>query len=1322
MSNIFQYGGSEADSRVSNRHLLSQASKMRGIDANNKFICFFGGCDRPDLGDDWRIAYFISHLRDAANEAKGAGPYMCCDIVHHMGPSETIVIPQGNHSQVVQASPLFVYWVGNIRFPKLPDTMNPVISRELYIEWVQFFCDLKNNIGGKSLSEKAINFIRDLGQRSLNERDAEYNFSVEVVKTFVSSLQTIDKKEIRFEVNEWGNIHSGFYILSEQISEVLFGPDQLKRTIQISYMVNNSTSVVRRKYYNNQRGGANPGRNVVVYGKTEEWGIKFVELHQTIIDAKRFLQAQVQLANPLLIAKTDIIYETINNLLNITLPKSALVILINSLKKDEINLNYDDGYSDNHEILPHLTVGFQTPGVPGAPGANGLDMYIKELLTYLKLKIPANIITITNPQRVLALINIMDNILLKVRDSYNNYMDILYTDLKPANALLLPPNPAKIDANNVLQNVAAAAAPGVAAAAAPGVAVAAPGVAAAAAAPGAAGAIPPKPNINPHIAAMGALLLNQPGGPAAAAANGAPAAAAAAAANAGAPGVGVGAAPPAAPGVGVGAGAAHPPPAAAVVVAGVGVGAAAAGAPGVGVGAAPPAAPGDGVGADPGVAAPAAGVGAAPGAGAAAQALVNQALNAAPGAGAAAQALINQALHAAAQALAPGAAAQVQAGKVKLITSITELLQEINKLENNLKTAEDKAARAQKSASAAKIGSPQQAQADQNYAQATLEVDQIRLKLNRLNTDYTQKLAELNIKFGNHYAFPPGVPQVSVAQLQNGLASAQAQLINNNGQIIHPTTVVGSANTSTPEVGVEDPKVMFDSLKNCSSTVSSERYFKAATLQEFFKKLLKHILAETKKTVEEKVNEQEEETAYEPSKLNKITHPNTDTGKKYSYIRENGVLFVINNSTNVRMRAEDSVKTRDDFCAAVGFKNGDCDSFFRVCLAGTDPEGCKYFLKSADFWIKEVDQFKNNVNLFAAYKALLKYGFKTKFSSKLNITTLETVDEWLDKIKSKTPGDHASISSNDALLTLLRITVEETNKNTVILNSNESNQITANEQTANSQNIVAERYLKKSSNSTKLTVAKIIGANAANTSKMQTEVARVFATLKRNLQTAEGALERIKPDATKNKYNSIQMTGGGDWTKNLTSVQKSAFENSNINHHQYYETIKTLRSSIDNLDMGGISTNYSHIINLFKNTLSSANKTLDPSHESLITKALDQMKNDEKSFLSIALYAHKFIVYFYSDITPILLQWSSGNKNDETDDNTIHSIINHTQMNIDELKTVIDLAEKKLNKYCSANGKPAKVANICKQLALLTDASEFTQSDHNTLGSRDNNK
>ena len=220
-------------SRISNRNRYSQQSNARGIYTNKKFIPFFTQLPLKDKAD-YRIAYFIAHLREEVNRHKGINrPYK--PTRHEIIPYDLIKLPvlesvlreiqakTRRHFRINIIKNYEIGYTGNIRFLSLPAAMSP--DTALYNEWVTFFCQLFEYLNSMKISSEGLKFIRTLKQ---NEPDLyEYRFAVAVVQTFLKDLSTITGEDILMMPDKWNTASSGTFITKNEMVIKLFSPGKI---------------------------------------------------------------------------------------------------------------------------------------------------------------------------------------------------------------------------------------------------------------------------------------------------------------------------------------------------------------------------------------------------------------------------------------------------------------------------------------------------------------------------------------------------------------------------------------------------------------------------------------------------------------------------------------------------------------------------------------------------------------------------------------------------------------------------------------------------------------------------------------------------------------------------------------------------------------------------------------------------------------------------------------------------------------------------------------------------------------------------------------
>ena len=279
--------------RISNRNRYSQQSNARGIDTNKKFIPFFTQLPLKDKAD-YRIAYFIAHLREEVNRHKGINrPYK--PTKHELKSYDLVSLPLLEEvlNELHQATAkefkinikksYEIGYTGNIRFLSLPAAMSS--GTKLHDEWVTFFCQLFEYLNSMKISSEGLKFIRTLKQ---NEPDLyEYRFAVAVVQTFLKDLSTITGEDILMMPDKWNTASSGTFITKNEMVIKLFSPGKIYNEKQI---MTSSTGPVAtataRKYYNIQKGGHSETQ-IALMGIAAKY---FIELQDILLDFQNALE------------------------------------------------------------------------------------------------------------------------------------------------------------------------------------------------------------------------------------------------------------------------------------------------------------------------------------------------------------------------------------------------------------------------------------------------------------------------------------------------------------------------------------------------------------------------------------------------------------------------------------------------------------------------------------------------------------------------------------------------------------------------------------------------------------------------------------------------------------------------------------------------------------------------------------------------------------------------------------------------------------------------------------------------------------------------
>jgi hypothetical protein len=247
--------------KVSGRYREAQASYNKD---NSKFIPFFtAGANN----NDWRIAYFIAHLRTEVNRHKGtqklyrASKPVWKDYGMYTAPVPPAIVRALTAKRVkidtglISKNIFELDYVGNIRFLMTPASMEK--GSALYDEWLRFFCDLKLYINNKTRnSGGALEFVKTLQSKNTSD-SAEYKFAVAVVQTFLNNVDVPDDSGVAQnkieEPDKWAKATSITYISGSEAIFRLFAPGKIYNRRRITAKIPKLN--IRNKYYITQKGG-----------------------------------------------------------------------------------------------------------------------------------------------------------------------------------------------------------------------------------------------------------------------------------------------------------------------------------------------------------------------------------------------------------------------------------------------------------------------------------------------------------------------------------------------------------------------------------------------------------------------------------------------------------------------------------------------------------------------------------------------------------------------------------------------------------------------------------------------------------------------------------------------------------------------------------------------------------------------------------------------------------------------------------------------------------------------------------------------------------
>ena len=180
----------------------------------------------------------------------------------------------------------------------------------------------------------------------------------------------------------------------------------------------------------------------------------------------------------------------------------------------------------------------------------------------------------------------------------------------------------------------------------------------------------------------------------------------------------------------------------------------------------------------------------------------------------------------------------------------------------------------------------------------------------------------------------------------------------------------------------------------------------------------------------------------------------------YRKLGQPGKLFMDKDGKEVEVQkgsAEFMKLTEAGNCFTTGFKNDGsvkCFVLVKKCLAGSNIEDCKEFMRSSNW------TFDEKINPAMAEELLGHFGFRTESAlnteAGLTLKQVENVNSWLSNLESNfttsaggsgklSTSDYKAIAGNEKLIGYLEALVAKVNRNPAILNpSYTGNQLTNN--------------------------------------------------------------------------------------------------------------------------------------------------------------------------------------------------------------------------------------------------------------------------------------
>lgn len=554
----------------------------------------------------------------------------------------------------------------------------------------------------------------------------------------------------------------------------------------------------------------------------------------------------------------------------------------------------------------------------------------------------------------------------------------------------------------------------------------------------------------------------------------------------------------------------------------------------------------------------------------------------------------------------------------------------------------------------------------------------------------------------------------------SGNAEAAVEILRKTGPVIDVKVTPHDDDESTRKMVTRQANTteMYNNLiQLCKGHSQTEkRSFDTLNYKRFIEKRAQLYIAGAHEEAEKLLSSTDTtEDTEDADSLEDVVNQLTDSpsGHIYTYENKQGILYITDTTTGVTTPAKQIKPNLDKLCNYAGVKNGKvaCDNFFANCLDGTNNISCKTFLTDRNFWIPKTGlaHFLKNVNLYIASLHLKKYGFKILSDPTSHLRKFNSVKEWLETLRHDfdfADLEIGRIRENEPLIAILEGTIKAINERPAILNVTYTGSPIKSQPEEQTIDILIRENKglpdtsRKLPSKLKIAIDNSIEKTEAHwdllLKRMEKKVEQMF---KDNNMLKKQVASIGTQTETKTKYKSYQR-GGADQDDEEGYGSKpdmKIFDNFSVENHTNYNVMKDIKDMIYEPNMG-MSTNFSNIINQYKELLLKHDKQLADTNIIQIDKSVKSIRNKELTILKIALYVYNYLIFFHTELKDGILYLKSGDNNK---DQAIRDLIDSNKLTIEQLIEMVHVAQNKLKKYC-AKDKNDKLVKVCQHLEILT--------------------
>jgi hypothetical protein len=508
-----------------------------------------------------------------------------------------------------------------------------------------------------------------------------------------------------------------------------------------------------------------------------------------------------------------------------------------------------------------------------------------------------------------------------------------------------------------------------------------------------------------------------------------------------------------------------------------------------------------------------------------------------------------------------------------------------------------------------------------------------------------------------------------------------------------------AAKTDVPTTEINKAiKDAFKQTPHCPEVYSFDKY----RYNLYAQKILASIMDDVKEEVDTLTTETVITSPFLDSISQHMSKPQQPT-KKYRYIRKADKVLYIVTKDGKEIPADNFIDTNEGdlnkaVCTTTGVNDPVmCDEFFNSCIGGRNLGDCKRFLIDHNFWVKGIQSFLDELNLYLAHKAFIKYKIPTTTRSgvRVYVSTAEWHKKLEDMLKSGnsdglTQTEIDQIKSNSQLNAIIDMTVDQINSWPAILN----------------EDVIEELEERKPQSGGSLTKLYLIGGHGAQlhptmprplvapgsihgitvgkVGTLQQSFLNILNLLPKIVQSMPGMPNISTVPFLSSLASQPRLASGSPINLDTYNIQSNEF-------FYLYNRINVLIKSID----AGLPQWLETTFNIHKSVLDQRGIKVASDDLKSINQVIERLKEVEKIILTALKGMSKYALFFQTDLSPAIMSLTSGDPAEDKQLETLNKLHSKTA---DQMLRMGEIATKKIDTYCS---KSTKVGGICDQIALL---------------------